>query len=159
MAKRKGVAAYAAPPRAIGLRLNTRLARCRNLLEAIGRRSIDASNLTLPQFEVLAELARAGSRGRTFVELSRLLLVTSGNLTGIVDRLEVLGLARRRRDRTDRRVIWVALTARGRHLMRRLLPRHAVELSSALAGLPRGHLKRLNTLLHELDEYLQNGGA
>ncbi len=52
------------------------------------RRSIEQWGLTLPQFDALAELARASRGGFTFGELSRLLLVTSGNLTGIVDRLE-----------------------------------------------------------------------
>ena len=51
----------------------------------------------MPQFDVLAELARAPEQGFTFVELSRLLLVTSGNLTGIIDRLEADGWSSARR--------------------------------------------------------------
>src|ERR1700730_8694119 len=72
------------PREAIGV--HVRIASCYNLLMREARSRINSRwRLTLPQFDVLAELARADERGFTFVELSRLLLVTSGNLTGIVD--------------------------------------------------------------------------
>src|SRR4051812_19052198 len=76
----------------LSLRVHLRIASCRNLLMRESRRSVERSGLTLPQFDVLAELARAEHAGFTFGELSRLLLVTAGNLTGIVDRLEADGL-------------------------------------------------------------------
>jgi DNA-binding MarR family transcriptional regulator len=67
-----------------------RIATCFNLLMREARRRISERwNLTLPQFDVLAELARANGRGATFAELSRLLVATSGNLTGIVARPEI----------------------------------------------------------------------
>src|SRR5690348_6168347 len=70
------------------LRTHLRIATCYNLMMREARQLIAGRwRLTLPQFDVLAELARADERGFTFVELSRLLLVTSGNLTGIVNRL------------------------------------------------------------------------
>src|SRR5262252_200284 len=72
----------------LSLRVHLRIANCRNLLMRESRRSVERSGLTLPQFDVLAELSRGGREGSTFGELSRLLLVTAGNLTGIVDRLE-----------------------------------------------------------------------
>ena len=64
----------------------------------------------MPQFDVLAELARAPEQGFTFVEFSRLLLVTSGNLTGIIDRLEDEGLVKREPELADRRVTRMRLT-------------------------------------------------
>ena len=79
----------------LAVRIHLRIATCRNLLMRESRRSVEPWGLTLPQFDVLAELGRATRAGFTFGELSRLLLVTSGNLTGIVDRLESDGLARR----------------------------------------------------------------
>src|SRR5215831_6942096 len=97
------------------LRAHLRIATCYNLLMREARQRVAQRwKLTLPQFDVLAELARADARGFTFVELSRLLLVTSGNLTGIVDRLEEQRLVQRVPDAKDRRVIRVALTERGR---------------------------------------------
>lgn len=138
--------------------MSVRLAQCRNLLTAVGRRSIEDSNLTLPQFELLVELSRAGENGRPFVALSRELLVTSGNLTGVVDRLEALGLVRRHRDTRDRRVVRVALTARGQRLTRSLLPRYAGSLRTALGFMSRPRLQRLSRLLDELCEGLEEVG-
>ncbi len=79
-----------------------------------------------------ARACRAG--GFTFVELSRLLLVTSGNLTGIVDRLEQQRLVERRPDAKDRRVIRVALTEKGRRVTDEVLPAHAADIEEILSS-------------------------
>jgi DNA-binding MarR family transcriptional regulator len=142
----------------LALRVHLRLATCRNLLMREARRSIDRWQLTLPQFDVLAELARAGDRGFTFIELSRLLLVTSGNLTGIVDRLERDQLVRRESDPTDRRVIRIQLTPRGRRLTDEMLPAHADDIEAVLAAFPRGDLSQLADLLGRLRDYLHERG-
>ncbi len=111
-------------------------------------------SLTLPQFDVLAELARADAGGFTFIELSRLLLVTSGNLTGIVDRLERQRLVKRRPDSQDRRVIRVALTERGRQVTNQVLPAHAGDIEEILSFMSRSDLNLLNTLLGRLRDGL-----
>jgi DNA-binding MarR family transcriptional regulator len=104
----------------------------------------------LPQFDVLAELARADESGFTFGELSRILLVTSGNLTGIVDRLEARQLLRRGPDDKDRRIVRLKLTARGRAMTRRMLPRHADDLGQILSFMSRDALKELSALLDDV---------
>jgi DNA-binding MarR family transcriptional regulator len=111
--------------------------------------------LTLPQFDVLAELARADVGGFTFVELSRLLLVTSGNLTGIVDRLEEQRLVERRPDGKDRRVIRVALTDKGRRVTDEVLPAHAADIDEILSFMPRAALTQLSELLGRLRDGLR----
>ena len=118
------------------------------------RKSVSRWNLTLPQFDVLAELARADERGFTFIQLSRLLLVTSGNLTGIVDRLERDQLLRRDPDPGDRRVIRVQLTPKGRRITEQMLPKHADDVRGVLAGMPKEPLAQLGELLGELRDYL-----
>jgi len=131
--------------------VHVRIASCYNLLMREARNRVgDRWDLTLPQFDVLAELARADERGFTFVELSRLLLVTSGNLTGIVDRLEARGLVRREPDRRDGRVVRVHLTERGRAVTREMLPRHAQDLGQILAFMPAERLRSLSGLLDEV---------
>jgi DNA-binding MarR family transcriptional regulator len=143
------------PPRTqLPLRVHVRLATCRNLMMREMRRSVERWNLTLPQFDMLAELARSGDEGFTFVELSRLLLVTSGNLTGIVDRLEAEGLVARNPDQSDRRVIRIRLTPRGRQLTREILPKHAEDVHQVLSFMPRERLDLLSGLLGELREGL-----
>jgi DNA-binding MarR family transcriptional regulator len=138
----------------LALRVHLRLASCRNLLMRECRKKVERWNLTLPQFDVLAELARATEGGFTFIELSRLLLVTSGNLTGIVDRLEQEGLVWREPDGEDRRVIRVRLTPKGRKLTERMLPQHADDVNAILSGLAPETLAQLADLLGELRDYL-----
>jgi len=131
--------------------VHVRIASCYNLLMREARNRINQRwQLTLPQFDVLAELARADESGFTFVELSRILLVTSGNLTGIVDRLEARQLLRRAPDDKDRRVIRLKLTPRGRAMTRRMLPRHADDLGQILSFMSRDALKELSALLDQV---------
>ena len=137
------------------MRTHLRIATCYNLLMREARQTIAQRwRLTLPQFDVLAELARADACGFTFVELSRLLLVTSGNLTGIVDRLEEHQLVERRPDVKDRRVIRVALTDKGRVLTDEVLPAHAADIEDILSFMPRGALTQLSELLGHLRDGL-----
>lgn len=142
------------------MRTHLRIATCYNLLMREARQTIAARwQLTLPQFEVLAELARADARGFTFVELSRLLLVTSGNLTGIVDRLEQQRLVERCPDGTDRRVIRVALTEKGRRTTDEVLPAHAADIEAILSFMPRASLTLLSELLGKLRDGLHERGG
>lgn len=137
------------------VRAHLRIATCCNLLMREARQRVAGRwNLTLPQFDVLAELARADAGGFTFIELSRLLLVTSGNLTGIVDRLEQQRLVRRHPDDQDRRVIRVALTDKGRRLTDRVLPAHAADIEEILSFMPASDLNQLNDLLGRLRDGL-----
>ncbi len=138
------------------VRTHLRIASCYNLLMREARRLVmNRWNLTLPQFDVLAELARADAGGFTFVELSRLLLVTSGNLTGIVDRLEEQRLVERRPDVRDGRVIRVALTERGRRVTDQMLPAHAADIEAMLSFMPRNSLAALSDLLGRLRDGLR----
>jgi DNA-binding MarR family transcriptional regulator len=137
------------------VRTHLRIATCYNLLMREARQRVaNRWNLTLPQFEVLAELARADAGGFTFVELSRLLLVTSGNLTGIVDRLEEQRLVERTPDDKDRRVIRVALTDKGRRVTGLMLPAHAADIEEILSFMPRAALTSLSELLGQLRDGL-----
>jgi len=110
-------------------------------------------DLTVPQFDVLAQLSRE-REGMTAGQLTRELLVTAGNVTGIVDRLEQLRLVQRRRRPEDRRAVQVRLTPRGRRLMSQVLPVHRRQVQSLLAPLAPGELARLRDLLGLLGHHL-----
>lgn len=143
------------PRRRESVRTHLRIATCHNLLTREARQRVATRwNLTLPQFEVLAELARADAGGVTFVELSRLLLVTSGNLTGIVDRLEEQRLVERAPDAKDGRVIRVSLTDKGRRVTGHMLPAHAADIEEILSFMPRAALTALSGLLGQLRDGL-----
>ena len=139
----------------LSLRVHLRLANCRNLLMGESRRSVEQWGLTLAQFDALAEAARTTRKGFTFGELSRLLLVTSGNLTGIVDRLEDSGLVRRQQWSQDRRVIRIQLTSKGRRLITQIAPLHARDIESALSFLPVEQLRAMDELLSTLSDGLR----
>ena len=110
-------------------------------------------DLTLPQFDVLAQLHREAD-GLTSRELTRALLVTAGNVTGIVGRLSRLGLVERRPVPGDRRTARIRLTARGRQVIERALPRHGRDVGALLSALPARDLEQLRALLGRLNHSL-----
>src|SRR3989442_14857270 len=96
------------------LRLWLRLFTCKTLIESeVRRRLRDTFGVTLPRFDLMAQLDRAPS-GMTLGELSRRMMVSNGNVTGLVDRLVAQGVVRRRPSPSDRRSQFVSLTAEGR---------------------------------------------
>jgi DNA-binding MarR family transcriptional regulator len=105
--------------------------------------------LTMPQFDVLAQLERRGD-GMTPGELTRELLVTKGNVTGIVERLVRRGFVERRRVPHDGRARRLVLTPEGRRMVLRAIPEHRREIAGLLAGLPPADLRRLRDLLRGL---------
>lgn len=141
----------------LGLSLWLRLMKAHNLILKEARRSVEPA-VTLPQFDVMAQLSRHPG-GMTFVELSRRLLVSAGNLTGIVARLERDGLVARAAHESDRRARRIRLTAAGRRKLAALLPRHAHDIESALRALPRGEIRRLRDLLGRLNQALEGPAA
>ena len=104
---------------------------------------------TFPQFDVLNQLDREPG-GLTFVELSRRLLVTAGNLTGIVDRLQDERLVRRTVHPDDRRAFRLTLTAKGRRLIHRAQQRHHRALAALLGDVTQQDLRTLRRLLGRL---------
>src|SRR5207342_3792621 len=95
------------------LRLWLRLLTCTTLIEGeVRRRLRQEFDVTLPRFDLLAQLDRAPN-GMTLGELSQRMMVSNGNITGLVERLAEQGLIRRRPLPNDRRVQIVSLTAEG----------------------------------------------
>jgi DNA-binding MarR family transcriptional regulator len=116
-----------------------------------------AAGLTLPQLDVLAQLQRR-EEGMTPGELTRELLVTAGNVTGIVDRLVSLQLVQRQPVPEDRRAIRVRLTAKGRRVVASALPRHRQDVARVLAALPPAQLEQLRQVLGRACSALQDAG-
>jgi len=92
------------------LRLWLRLLTCTHLIETQVRKALATQfKTTLPRFDLMAQLERA-PHGLQMGEISRRMLVTGGNVTGIVDQLERSGLIARTEDPADRRAYLVKLT-------------------------------------------------
>jgi DNA-binding MarR family transcriptional regulator len=128
-----------------------RLLEAHNLmLGDIRKRLADAA--TMPRFDLLANLERED--GQTLASLSRRMLVTAGNLTGLVDRAERDGVVQRRADPKDRRLSRVFLTSKGRALITSLLPGHADHIGDLVSGLDAAERRELRRLLGKLRDSL-----
>jgi DNA-binding MarR family transcriptional regulator len=112
---------------------------------------------TLPRFDVLAALYRAGDP-MTMGALSQQLLVSNGNTTSIVDRLERDGLVVRTGG-DDRRVVLAALTDEGRRQFEAIAAPHETRVDRLLAGLGDDDLADLDRLLHQLEAALPDPSA
>jgi DNA-binding MarR family transcriptional regulator len=139
------------PTAATSVSLWVRLLESHNLMLSEVRRRL-ADDCTMPRFDLLANLERED--GQTLAKLSRRMLVTAGNLTGLVDRAERDGVVERRADPSDRRLSRVYLTPKGRELITGLMPTHSAHVSELLAGLESNDRRELRRLLGKLRDSL-----
>ena len=104
---------------------------------------------TLPRFDVMAALWRRQG-GVTMSELSRMLLVSNGNATTVVDRLEADGLVLRTPSEADRRTVYVALTPAGLAAFETLAAGHEAEVAKIFAGLPDADVETITDILKRM---------
>jgi len=117
------------------LRLWLRLLSSTNLISTEVRRRLRTQfDVTLPRFDLLAQLDRE-KEGLRLGELSKRMMVTNGNVTGLVERLMKEGLIRRESVDGDRRVGLVTLTRAGRAAFSRMAAAHELWLAELLADL------------------------
>lgn len=129
------------------LRLWLRLLTCTNLIEGeIRSRLRDTFDVTLPRFDLMAQLDKTPG-GMTLGELSQRMMVSAGNVTGLAERLESLGMLERRAAPNDRRAQIVSLTAEGRRAFRSMARTHENWIAEIFAGLSRDDIDTLMRLL------------
>jgi DNA-binding MarR family transcriptional regulator len=144
---------------AIELRLWVRLLRTVRPIEVELRRRLEREfGVTLPKFDVMAALARKPS-GMTMTEVSRFLMVSNGNVTGLVDRLVADGLVVRVANAQDRRATTALLTEKGLRRFVAMAEAHARWLEEMLAGFGSERSEALIGLLDELREATRTGGS
>ena len=137
-------------PRRDRLRLWLRMLKTTRRIEQRLRENLRVDfDTTLPRFDVMAALWRR-REGVTMTELSRMLLVSNGNATTVVDRLEKDGLARRTQSESDRRTVRVALTEAGLRLFEGLAADHEREVNRLLGDLTEDDLEALTTIFRRL---------
>jgi len=138
----------------LALKLWLRLLACTTKLESEVRLRLRIEfDTTLPRFDLMAQLERAPA-GLTMSELSRRLMVTGGNVTGITDMLEAEGLVARVDHPTDRRAYTVKLTAAGRRVFARMAAAHERWIVDLLAGLETNEQEQIYRLLARLKQHL-----
>jgi len=124
-----------------------RLLSCEMLIEQRLRSMFRQDfSVTLPQFDVLSELERAGQK-MTMSELSRELMVSNGNVTGVIDRLEKNGFVTRTRAKHDRRVQYIELTPKGRREWEGMAASHERWLDDMMSELSMTDMTDLQKLL------------
>jgi DNA-binding MarR family transcriptional regulator len=135
------------------LRVWLRLLTCTQLVERQVRlRLRERFGTTLPRFDLMAQLARH-PEGLRMNELSRLLMVTGGNVTAIVDQLEGEGLVERLDEPADRRAFRIRLTRAGERSFGEMARAHEEWVVELLAGLTRREQDDLLRLLAKVKQH------
>ncbi len=135
------------------LRLWLRLLTCTQLVEKQVRTQLrEQFDTTLPRFDLMAQLERS-PEGLKMNELSRRMMVTGGNVTGITDQLVNEGLVERVEVAGDRRAYRVKLTARGRKQFDEMAHRHEGWIVAAFEGLSAREIESLHRLLGKVKQH------
>jgi DNA-binding MarR family transcriptional regulator len=141
------------------LRLWLRLLTCTQIVEKqVRTRLRERFDTTLPRFDLMAQLERAPD-GLKMNELSRRMMVTGGNVTGITDQLAAEGLVDRVDVAGDRRAYRVRLTAKGRKLFNDMARQHESWIVEAFGGLSDKDISALHKLLGKVKDYARSQAA
>src|SRR4051812_21011219 len=135
------------------LRLWLRLLTCTQLVEKQVRGQLrERFGTTLPRFDLMAQLERAPD-GLKMNELSRRMMVTGGNVTGITDQLVAEGLVDRVDVQGDRRAYRVRLTPKGRKMFHDMAAQHEGWIVEAFAALNDKEIGVLHKLLGKVKDH------
>jgi DNA-binding MarR family transcriptional regulator len=147
---RIGLEARAAADDHVALKLWLRLLACSTQIETEIRKRLRARfGITLSRFDYLAQLHRH-PEGLRMNALSRYLMVTGGNITGLTDELEKEGLVLREASPQDRRAFVLKLTPEGRGRFEQIAAEHEGWIVELLGGLKAADRKTLHALLGTL---------
>jgi DNA-binding MarR family transcriptional regulator len=137
------------------LRLLSCTVRIENKIRLRLRRDFDT---TLPRFDLMAQLERSAG-GLRMSELSKRLMVSGGNVTGITDQLEREGLVTRTPCPGDRRAFAVKLTETGLKRFRDMAARHELWIVELLGGLSREEKQTMITELGKVKTHINRIAA
>ena len=136
------------------LRLWLRMLACTNLIEAHVRSQLRLKfQTTLPRFDLMSQLER-NPDGLKMGELSRRMMVTGGNVTGITDQLVAEGLVVREDNPKDRRAYIVKLTKEGRRMFKQMAEAHEGWIIEMFDGLAEKDKQQLHALLAQLKQHI-----
>lgn len=133
---------------ATALKLWVVLARAMSAVQAHLQESVTRHDLTLTEFAILEVLYHKGPL--LLGEVQRKILVSSGGVTYLVDRLAQKGLVERKECPEDRRARYAALTRAGEELIERIFPAHARCVEQAVSGLDPAEREQAISLLRKL---------
>lgn len=138
---------------ALSLKLFTVIMRAHNSLLEIDKRDIRRYGLNQTEFGVLELLYHKGSM--PLQQIGEKILITSGSITYVINKLENKELISREVCMEDRRITYAALTEKGTALLSRIFPEHARTLEKALGGLTSEEKKIAIDLMKKVGVYAQ----
>ena len=133
------------------LHLYVVLSRASESLHAHTKSDIESHGLTQTEFAILEALYHKGPM--LLGEVQKKILVSSGGITFLVDKLATRGLVQRRLCESDRRARWAELTPEGKDLIARIFPGHAEVIRRAISGLSDAEQRTLIDLLKKLGHH------
>ncbi|MBB6671083.1 MarR family winged helix-turn-helix transcriptional regulator [Cohnella nanjingensis] len=132
------------------LNLKALIALGRSHRSVMGRLAlqIESHGLNPTEFGVLEFLYHKGEQPTQ--KIGEKILITSGSITYVVDKLERKGYLKRRRCEQDRRVIYASLAPSGEALMDRMFPEHAEAINRLFAPLEEAEKRQMIEILKKL---------
>jgi DNA-binding MarR family transcriptional regulator len=137
-------------PEELEVRTWVQLVRTFSRMERRLEEVLERHGLSIPQFDILATLGF--EQGITQQELAERLLVTKGNICGMIDRMEANGWVERKPDPEDRRANRLFLTRRGKKQLGQTMPDEQALVKEMMSALLHGELQSLYQFLDRLDE-------
>lgn len=142
-----------ATDRELALKLFVVIERAARALERHARRDIERQGINLTDFAVLEALHHKGDM--PIGEVGDRVLLKSGSMTYVIDKLEKRGLLERRACPSDQRVTFLRITAEGRRQIRDIFPAHAEAIRAATGGLSAEEKRQATALLKKLGLHAQ----
>jgi DNA-binding MarR family transcriptional regulator len=141
------------------VRLWLRLLSLTNLIESEVRQRLRRRfDVTLPRFDVMAQLARSPD-GMSLSELSKRMMVSNGNITGLVETLVASGHVERRTSSEDKRARVVRLTPLGRRSFSKMAAEHKTWISQMLREVSGADVAALSRLIEKMKASVAKGNG
>lgn len=136
------------------LNLFIALSRASQWVNAHADRDIRGHGLNRTEFGVLELLYHKGAQ--PIQQIGGKVLMSSGNITYVVDKLEQKGFAKRRASTEDRRLIFAEITEQGKQFIEEVFPGHTEIIEKAVEGLSPEEQQAAAKLLKKLGKHAQD---
>ncbi|MDQ0903149.1 MULTISPECIES: MarR family winged helix-turn-helix transcriptional regulator [unclassified Paenibacillus] len=131
------------------------LSRASEWVNAHGDRDIRNYGLNRTEFGVLELLYHRGAQ--PIQQIGGKVLMSSGNITYVVDKLEKKEFVKRKTSSEDRRLVFAEITEKGKQFIEEVFPKHTEVIEKAVAGLTSEEKKIASQLLKKLGKFAQDG--
>ncbi|MCM3585773.1 MarR family transcriptional regulator [Mesobacillus maritimus] len=136
------------------LKAVTVIIRASQAIQEVIRKDAAKFGLNSTEFSVLELLYHRGDQ--PIQKIGKKVLISSGSITYVVDKLEQKNYVRRRGCPKDRRVTYAAITSEGKLLMDKIFPQHELKIQEIFAELDAEEVKEAIALLKRIGYSAKN---